>query len=492
MADIIKRLESKLFNKVKIYNIIFVLILVVGFFLRLKLFIYNPSLCKDEAGLALYMIKAQSYLSLFTLSPDIPMAPPLFLVLAKFFYSFFDVKTISPVVSDYMLRVVPFISGVLLIPTFGVLVYKIFKNRFITSMGMLFVALYPLCITFSVYFRQYSSECLVTVVLMLITLSVDLKKDSWEKSLLKFGMLSVMPLFSLVSLIILPFSILYLFVNSIQDKTVNKYLLYTSLLVYIQILYYFIFLYGVIFAGNKDFVNFGLIKPYVNYIYAMYISLCCVLFSKNLKKILLYGGPVLLTMILILFKQYPCVDCNLLFILPLVVISLLFLFEFVSLKIFNRYKLIGAMAIIFVTVVLLLISPAASEYRYKEEYGREIWSVLMHTYKVKSKKPILFGGSYKTNAYYNYIYNVDYIKGKDVLNDKNWANLPDGNHFFIITNMNDAYPEYEFLRSRYDVRIFDMIFYNPKSCYIYFKKSSRLRPKKRRKIQNWVNRNANY
>ena len=473
---IIKKLEVLLFNKIKIYNIFFVIIFAAGFFLRLDLFIYNPSLCTDEAGLALYLIKAPTYMSFFIPSADIPFAPPLFFIFAKFFYNFFDLRTISPMISDFMLRIVPFVSGVLLIPAFGALVYKVFKNRFITSVGMLFVALYPLCITFSVNFRQYSLESLITVLIMLITLSINLEKDSLKKKLLKFGLLSLMPLFSLTSVLILPFSMLYLFVNSVQCKTLKKYLFCVGMLLYIQVLYYFVFFHGVISTNYNNMITFWSNKSHGNYLYVMYISLCCVLFSKNLKKILLYGGPVFLTMILILFKKYPYADCTLLFILPLVVISFLFISEFISRKMFNKYKLAGVISIIFATIVLLLVSPTSQEYRYQEEYGREVWSAMMHLYGKKIKTPILYGGSYKTNAYYNYIYNIDHINAKDVLNDKNWGKLPDGNHYLIITNMDETRREYEFLLSRYDVYISDIAFHNPKSCYIRFKKIFKTKP----------------
>ena len=129
--NILKNFDKILSVKINNYQIALIIIFLAGVILRVKLFVCNPSLFKDEASLAINMLDTENYLDFFKPLRFLQVAPPFFMILSKFFYNLYSINGIDALKSDMLLRIVPFVSGIMLIPAFGFLLKKVFNNNFI-------------------------------------------------------------------------------------------------------------------------------------------------------------------------------------------------------------------------------------------------------------------------------------------------------------------------------------------------------------------------
>ena len=132
----------------KIVNYLYLVLLIItflfGLYLRLKVLLFGHGFQTDEANLALNIIE-RNYLQLFLPLDNIQVAPPGFLVLSKLLYGFVKYNY-TPYFSDILLRIIPFISGIVAIPVFGYLLYRLFRNKLIVVMGMFLLSITPVAI----------------------------------------------------------------------------------------------------------------------------------------------------------------------------------------------------------------------------------------------------------------------------------------------------------------------------------------------------------
>ena len=470
MIKMLKKIEKFLLKKIKIYNVIFTFLIAIGIVIRTQFFIYNPSLFKDEANLARNLIETLNYLDFFSPLARLQVAPPMFMILSKFIYNFADITKITPYQSDLLLRVVPFICGILTIPAEGYLVWKIFKNRFITALGLGAISLYPLLITFSVNFKQYSMEALFTILIMIIALHITIDRDSLKKSMIKFALLATTPFFSMTSLYILPFVFIYLLITAKEKKQLKKFCYCSSIGIFIILIYYLIFLKGIIAAHYEPMLKFWYWSLHFNSYSFLIFALLGIIFSVNTKKIILYGCPIFLTLILILMHKYPCKDRLFIFIIPLIIIAFLFPIKFLIKKKYPKIKF-PLVCCLLVSILYFLTFPMPIyKYRYQQEYGREIWSTLAKNYHKNA--PILISKSINTNIYYNYFYNFDYILTSKVFKKSEWEKLSPNLYYVVITAPNNASKDMEFL-SKQDgksIKILNQVNYNHNGYYIVFRK----------------------
>jgi len=138
--------------------ILIIIACLVGFFLRTYFYIINRSLWLDEAMLALNIVN-RSFLDL--LKPlDLDQAAPVgFLLLQKVAICLLGVR-------DYVLRIVPMLSGLLSIPLMYAVTSQYRQSCVFFSLALF--ALSPKLIYYSSELKQYSTDVLASLLLLFI------------------------------------------------------------------------------------------------------------------------------------------------------------------------------------------------------------------------------------------------------------------------------------------------------------------------------------
>ena len=424
----------------------FILIFCIGLFFRLKLYFLNLSFHCDEANLALNLI-SRSYPELFLPLERLQVAPPFFLVLSKIFYQF-AFFNFTPRVSDLMLRLIPLVSGIAAIPAFGFLLQRLFKNKFITAAGMLILALAPSAVLYSCIFKQYSTELLVSILTLILFSKIDLKVRNFKPFLL----LGLMPFLSLSSFFVLAGGFCYLWVK----ERCSRNLAYgTGVFLAVLVFYTFVFLIPVhsrYYHDMSDYWNasfsmasgiFSYVKILLFYLFRTYagISLAVILFFvsvllmlRNLKVFCFTAIPVLLAYIGVITKHYPLDERLMVFIIPLVIIILLYPFTLIPHRIYKSYSgILYLILAVFITVGSLKF-PSPIEYIVtKPEAARNVWEYLNKNYD--GKTPVILGYSLNTNVYYKMFYNkFNYCNFILINNTKETLkNLPAGDYYIVLT-----------------------------------------------------------
>jgi len=137
------------------------IVMGVGIALRVKMFLMNRSLFIDEANLAINIFD-RGYLELLQPLSREQFVPPIFLWFTEFISRFIGA-------TEYAVRLYPLICGILAIPLFYRITNKLQHPWF---------ALYPLVVfcfndfvvKYSVTFKQYSSDVLVTLLFLAMAL----------------------------------------------------------------------------------------------------------------------------------------------------------------------------------------------------------------------------------------------------------------------------------------------------------------------------------
>lgn len=155
------------------------LLILLGIVLRLRQYIANRSLWVDEASLALNIVN-RTYLGL-TQPLDYDQGAPLgFLFVVKLTTDFFGNQ-------DFILRLIPLISGILSL----VLVYRIAVEHFgkPAMAALLMFSVSGAMIAYSTELKQYSTDVLVALLLIYLTLRVLRDETQWR--IIMFGLVGI-------------------------------------------------------------------------------------------------------------------------------------------------------------------------------------------------------------------------------------------------------------------------------------------------------------
>ena len=192
-------------KKDKIYIILAILIMVIGFIIRVKLFILQRPLWHDECSLAINILARNPFQFLSPLD-HMQSAPPIFMGITKIFTYIFKTNELT-------LRIIPFLSSILSIPIFFLLSQKIFKNKYTQIIAtFLFTFNYRL-IYYSQEFKQYSSDVLITLLCIYCLHNKDLKDLSLKKIFLYGIVFCLIPLLSVPSTFVLMAFIILQFIK---------------------------------------------------------------------------------------------------------------------------------------------------------------------------------------------------------------------------------------------------------------------------------------
>ena len=155
-ATIVRNSSLSVF-RLELLGILFLVNL--GIALRFRQYLFNRSLWFDEASLALNVVDRDVTTLLTKPLAYLQSAPPGFLVAARSM-----VVALGP--SDWALRLVPFIAGVLVV----LLAVLLARRELTSTVGRLtfvgLVALSPVLIFYSSEFKQYSSDALAAIAVL--------------------------------------------------------------------------------------------------------------------------------------------------------------------------------------------------------------------------------------------------------------------------------------------------------------------------------------
>lgn len=157
------KLVGKLKNN-RLYYIFICIIFVLGAFLRINLFVTNPSMHGDALSLVLN-IENRGFLELFQTLSYNQVAPPIFLIIAKAIVSIFGEK-------DYIYRLPSIISGLSALMLFPIFANKFLKSKILIVVAYTLFSINYMNILYSVIFKQYSTELLFSMLSSIIIISL--------------------------------------------------------------------------------------------------------------------------------------------------------------------------------------------------------------------------------------------------------------------------------------------------------------------------------
>ncbi len=442
----IKHIDIHLRQKIKNFNYSRAcwIIIAIGIILRLAQYIYNRSLTEGEAALALNIVH-RSYSELLRPLDFTQAAPIGFLFIEKFFFNVMGNN-------EYALRLFPLISGI-----FGIFLFFKLTKKFLGKTGsllaLLLFAVGDHLIYFSSEVKQYSSDVLIALVIILTALYVIEKRFSF-KSLLCFNIIGAVLLwFSHPALFVLSAAVLVFLLNILRKKQWPLFIrvLFFSIIPAISfIINYHLSLRAIsqnpelITGWQRAFLPLipGSIKQTVlsGYsflkifktplgipVYELFLTLCCFIigavymYYKQRNKSLLLLIPLILTIIASSLHRYPFAGRLLLFLVPLMLIPITEGVIFLS-RNTARGSILAALVLPFV----LTIGPCAiaSYHLIKPRAPEELRPVLKYLRKERKNSDTIYLYYASINAY-NYYKEFFNLTGPVIYGNpsrENWSN----------------------------------------------------------------------
>ena len=417
----------------------------LGLLLRITLFLKNPSLFYDETSLALNIIN-RTYSELFKGLDSLQVAPPFFLITTKFIYTIFSNQ--NDYLIDLSLRIIPFLSGVLVLPVFYRFISEISKDKKFIIAAIFVMTFNPLTINCCIQFKQYSLELLISILLLSMFYKILFKKQKLRYKYLIF--ISLAPWFSLSSFFIIASGFILLL---LRHKTKSFLLLLTPFLISC-ILFYIFSLRNICavnfsnmnkcWSGAYGFIDFHhplriLIRLGDLFSYNKTLSIflggllifaiTSFLFSKKdriFKLFLLL--PIILVFIASCLHLYPIAARLILFLFPIFVI-------FLSEQSFQYQKIFVPLFCLttFILSIFYLPAPIVTSHRNAIKYLSDITS---------PSDTILIDLDFNTYKYYTirnkpdgHIVQIPYVCSKASWQDscKSFIKeLPSGNYYLTI------------------------------------------------------------
>ena len=178
------------------YKFSIISIFVLGFILRSYAFIIFRPLWRDECSLAL-SIYFGKFSELWGVLHHMQSAPPIFMTICKLF------NNINPYLPEYTLRILPYLSGLISIYLFFLLSKKLFESKYAIIISNFAFAINTQLIYYSHEFKQYSTDVMVVLGVVLYLSNLDFSKLTTKKILLNSIILALLPLLSIPSLFVI-------------------------------------------------------------------------------------------------------------------------------------------------------------------------------------------------------------------------------------------------------------------------------------------------
>ncbi len=273
----------KTFVKKYWYNVLVGLIILLGFAIRAKLLLTNPSMWHDECALA-WNIKSKSALGLFGHLRFLQVAPPFFLIGTKLLTKLFGF-------SEIVFRITPFITGCLAIVAFYFLSKQVLNKKFSIVLALFLFTVNQNLINYSFEFKSYGMDAFFAILCLLFFTNLKLNKINIKKALLYGIPLAIIPWFSFVSVFFLAGGFVYLFFKSYKSDWSKKLALTMPMLIS-GLIYLKIFLV-------TNYTESHMVNVWEEYFVTANPILFFILFAKNLSYLFLPIKYVLFLIILL-------------------------------------------------------------------------------------------------------------------------------------------------------------------------------------------------
>lgn len=406
------------------YYLILAVILIFGFCLRLKWLIANPSFWDDECSLAWNAIH-KSYLEFFSGLEFTQVAPPMFMATAKLFTQIFGM-------SDFSLRLAPFLYGTLSIIMFFIVSKEIFKNKLTIILSNFIFAINQTLINYASEFKQYSCDVFFTLFCLYLFIKITQNTPSIKKYIMYTILFSISIWFSFVSGFVICSGLFVLLIKQLKQKSfdLKKYSILAlpialSTLLYAKIYVTTSYSHNINELMNywsntfiaKDFSNFGILfKDILAYFFfpnvlllpllILLITGIIILFRKKAYLALMLTFVFALEITLSWLGVYPFGKRVVLFLLPLLLIVISANLEIINVKrkVLSLIVMFLFLAIYFLPFIYTLEyikSPSLT----RGYHPREMMEVMVN--KIKPTDVIVLNLFSKTDfAYYSTYYNI--------------------------------------------------------------------------------------
>ena len=168
--------KEKIFTNTLFYILIF-LIIFCGIFIRTRLYLLQAPLWLDEMMLA-YSFTDYSFTDIFTKGLEaFQKAPPLFCAIILFIRNLFGINELT-------LRFIPYISGILALFGFFILLNQHVKNKIGIITGVFLYAFCTPLIYFSTEFKPYGFDAFITIILLLSYKYISFKNLTNKRAIL--------------------------------------------------------------------------------------------------------------------------------------------------------------------------------------------------------------------------------------------------------------------------------------------------------------------
>lgn len=423
MAD--KELSNSLNKKFNlIYILLVLLIIFFGIFVRTKVYLLNAPFWLDECMLSHSFIDRNIW-DFFNSLDCQQKSPPLFLL-----STFIIVKLFG--FNEYCFRLIPFLSSIFSMIGFYFLLKQILKNKIGILIGLFLFAISVQSIYYAAEFKSYSLDLLVCILLLLSYKHINLKNLSFLKTVLYTVISILLTFFSYTAAIII---IAMIAAKSLEDKKISK----SSILILLGFVLTYIYFrlsdvevndfmehywfYGFsLFSSIIDSFVF-LLNNYTGYFKICFsIMLCCsfyVLYKEKSNYFLLMLFLFVVPIFTSIFKMYPFKERLVLYLLPILIILTVKLFELESikkkfLKIIISIIMYSILILLFIKIPYISINEIELVDRYKDRDR-----ALIERQNIKNITLFIidnFNNGDKILASDEFIYFIDYYKKRYNIN----------------------------------------------------------------------------
>lgn len=461
---------------------IIALVIIAGIIIRTKLLLINDSFWYDTCALGANLTK--NYIDLFKPLDYLQTAPPLFMFFSKFLYSIFS-NSENLEKTDFVLRLIPFISSVLAIPLFSFIVFKLFNNYYITFFCTVLFSFNKYLIYYAREFKPYSLDVFCSLLLLFIFFKIDLKNISTKKLFLFSLLTALIPWLSYASLITIFSGYLILTFIGIKEKLFNikkVLVLYIPVIISFLIFYYYHYMPVYNSLHERMLYHWQNIEPSfftLNNFISMFIDklnnmldfnlgilyfvLCLfniiiMLCLKNYKTASFILLPIIISILASFFNIYPFEKRLVLFLIPLLYI----LYSQFLILLPNNKKIFLFISILALMYSYKMINKPYSYWIYIKSNVREMYYILKQNnpnlinvisinelYEYYSKEKCIFSDIYSFNDDLSKSKIPEYIQ-----------TAPKGTYWIFLTDSKPKYAQLlkEYLYNNYKVEV---IHYNP-------------------------------
>lgn len=412
--------------KRNLYWILLCFTVFLGFILRLKGLLANPSMWHDECALA-WNVLNNNYGELFGKLRFLQVAPPMFLIFSKILVSVFYVKN-NIFACDFVLRLIPFIFGTLSIGAFYLVCKSLFKSKWTTLIAVLVFCLNPVLINYSFEFKPYILDVFCVLCALWIFLNTDFQANSTKKVFANGLILAILPWFSFMSVMAIFAGFMTLSFKKENPKNFFLMFLPIFLSAFLYLKFYVLNAYEQSSAGMIGFWQNEFVKRDLSNITQLnmdnlhYFFSNLPMFSCTLLSLLMFAGLALMFkdrnwrfILISALTQASLIIASILHVYPYSRRLIIFLIPFVlifSVKIFDiKNKTLAGILLAFVVIPHLIFTMNFLKLQNinKGDFSREL--MIKMAEKISPEETIVINESSNAEfCYYDLFFNLKHNK----------------------------------------------------------------------------------